>query len=502
MKFNRSKTTFLFALAFIQLTCSSFRTDSWHHEDEDHVTDNILQQFIPDQNAYRLLHQIPSGLRHLPYAIYPVSKGYNTFRFNYNKRFNLFPHMIITPTTQDEAIYTLQMLKKHHLPFSIRSGGHCIESASLSPGYIFDLRNFDSIIPNVERQEVYIGAGVRLGTVIETLGAINYAIPTGTCSSVGVGGLSLGGGLGVLGRVYGLTCDSIKSITFLTAEGKVSEVNKEHHPDLFWALRGAGNGSYGIVLGFTFKMHYIPQVSYMTLTWDWSSHTVHKVFHEWQEWIQSLPHNITTQIQLSYLNHKLSIVVTGLKVGHEDFTEWKKAFKHLHPKVKLAKQSYLESAFTWADRAPYPFFKSKSEILMKPLSYKPVQVAVDFFEKLKAQNSKYYAFFELEAMGGKIKKGHTAFYPRNAFAWWYHVIYWDLPKQKIPALHKLRKFHSAISPYVSKHSYANIFDYDLGDDYLKVYFGNHVDRLIDIKKKYDPENLFHWKQSIPLHRPH
>ena len=494
------KVFLILTLSIISFTCTSFTPHKWQHENHDTLTDNILRQFTPDQNAYRLFHSIPEGLRHLSYGIYPISKGYDTARFNYNKRFNVFPNMIITPRTKKEAAFTLRMLKKHHLPFSIRSGGHCIQATSLSSSYIFDLRHFNKILPNVERQEVYIGAGALLGTVIEKLGAIDYAIPTGTCSSVGTGGLSLGGGLGVLGRVYGLTCDSIKSITFLTASGRVIEVNKKNHPDLFWALRGAGNGSYGIVLGFTFKMHYVPHVSYLTLKWKWNQHTVHKVFQAWQAWIKTLPHTITTQLKLIYLNHKLSLQVTSLKVGKKDFTEWKKAFAHLHPKVQLNKERYIDSAKKWADRSPFPFLKSKSEMIMKPLSYKPVQVAVNFFEKLKKNKENYFAFFELEALGGKIAKGHTAYYPRKAEAWWYHAMYWDQPNQEQAALDKLRKLHSDLAPYVSKHSYANIVDYDIGDNYLETYYGNHVNRLIRIKNKYDPENLFHWRQSIPLKR--
>ena len=133
---------------------------------------------------------------------------------------------------------------------------------------------------------------------------------------------------------------------------------------------------------------------------------------------------------------------------------------------------------------------------MKPLSSSPIKKAIRFFEALKKQNEGYYAFFELEAMGGKIKKENSAFYPRKALAWWYQVIYWNEQSQEKTALHKLRTFRSDISPYVSKYAYANIVDYDI-ENYLEVYYGDHVKRLKQIKHKYDPENLFHWRQSIP-----
>jgi FAD/FMN-containing dehydrogenase len=494
------KAILLSTLALTAVASTSFKHHSWQHEDAGLHTTNILEQFYPDQNAFRLFDMIPSELRHLSYAIYPVSRGYDTARFNFNKRFNLFPHAIFAPRTKEEIAHVLKALKKHHLTFSIRSGGHSYEPASLSSSYIIDLRNFDALKMNWKRQEVYIGAGVRLGTVIETLGKHNFAIPTGTCSSVGVAGLSLGGGVGVLGRIVGLTCDSIKSITLLTAEGKVIEVNSKNHSDLFWALRGAGNGSYGIVLGLTFKMHYIPKVSYFNLSWKWDPKTVPHIIHAWQSWVETLPHNISTQLHLKYLNHQLSIEVTGLKVSTKSFSEWKTAFKHLHPKVTITRESYLQSAQQWADRAPFPFFKAKSEILMKPLTNEPIHEAVKFFEELKAKEENYYAFFEFEAFGGKIPKSHTAFFPRKAFGWWLQTMYWDKPAQEPLALHKLRKFHSDISPFVSKHAYANIIDYDLEDKYLEAYYGDHVHHLMHIKRKYDPENIFHWKQSIPLHK--
>ncbi len=114
-----------------------------------------------------------------------------------------------------------------------------------------------------------MGAGCLLGDVIETVGALDYAVPTGDCPVVGATGLSLGGGQGVLTRLYGMTCDAIKSITMMNADGKVIEVNEKSFPDLFWAMRGAGNGSYGVVLGLTLKMYPIAKTHYVELSWDW-----------------------------------------------------------------------------------------------------------------------------------------------------------------------------------------------------------------------------------------
>jgi len=490
------KLALLSFITILGLTCSSFKLHHWQHEEEETST-NVLEQFYPDQNAYRLHGQIPQELRHLSYGIYPISRGYDTARFNFNKRFNIFPHLILCPRNNEEIVHVLKVLKKHHLPFSVRSGGHCLEPGSLTTGYVIDLRNFNWIKPDVKKKEVYIGAGCRLGSVIKKLGKLDFAIPTGTCSSVGVTGLSLGGGIGVLARAFGLTTDSIKSITLLTAEGEIIEVNDKHYPDLFWALRGAGNGSFGIVLGFTFKMHYVPHASTLTLTWNWTPDTVTEVFAAWQTWIQTLPNTITTELDLTYMNHQLGITVSAVKVGKKPFTEWKSAFANLNPKVKITHGSYLDSAQVWADRAPYPFLKSKSEMIFEPLGSQPIQSAITFFEQLKLNNQSYYALFELQSLGGAVSKGNTAYFPRAAIAWWYHVMYWDKETMQPYALEQLQTFSNDIAPFVSPYSYANIVDYDLGNIYLNAYYGTNVNQLIQIKSKYDPNNLFHWKQSIP-----
>lgn len=465
--------------------------------------------FPPIQHTAQLLADIPPELRHLPYAIYPNDPEYNTDRLNFNKRFVYFPKAIIIPETYRQIQHVVAVLKKHHLSFSVRSGGHCFEPGSLSSDYIVDLRNFNSIIPDTAKQQVYIGAGCQLKTVIETLGDIDYAIPTGTCPTVGVAGLTMGGGIGLLGREYGLTCDSVVSITFLNADAEIIEVDASSHPDLFWALRGGGNGSYGIALGFTFKMHYVPVATFYELIWEWDPKLVIPIMTEWQEWVQTLPDNISSVLGLRHPNiitaepektPPVVIRIFGLKVGHEPFTEWAPAFHKLHPEVKIFHDSYLNTAQYWSTESPFPFNKNKSRILEKPVTKKVMKLVANFFEKIDETNPDWQVYFNFEVFGGKIPHFHTAFYPRKAFGWWEQAYYWQLQEENGEILALSNAFYKNIPPEVSRYCYANMVDYDLGKEYLTDYYGSHVDRLIKIKNIYDPTNLFHWKQSIPLKR--
>ena len=451
-----------------------------------------------NQNIFKILQTIPPELQNLPYAVYPNDVTYNTFRFNFNKRFNVFPKAIISPRTAEEAQYIFSLLKQYDLPFSIRSGGHCFEPGSLSSDYIFDLKNFDKIIPDIANEEVYIGAGCRLYQVIEKLGEINYVLPTGTCPTVCVTGLTLGGGIGLLTRTYGLTCDSVKSITLLNAAGEIITVDKDHYANLFWALKGGGNGSYGIVLGFTFNMHYLPTVSFFELSWQWNKKEALRIIKTWQRWVKNLPSSISTSLRLESKEGLIGIRIIGIKASAEPFTEWQPAFTSLDPTVTIHQDTYVNTTQYWVAQPTLPFNKIKSKILIDPLSNDVIQKIVNYLEFLKKEKPDVRIFLNFDAFGGKVPNFETSFPFRNAFGWWYQAIYWPLQTQTQEALSLINRIYEETSPLISKYSYSNATDYDLGARYLKAYYGPHVNRLIKIKKRHDPKNIFKWKQSIPI----
>lgn len=454
------------------------------------------------------LGAIPPELRHLKYAIYPDSPKYNTERFDFNKRFNVFPQAIFQPRTYDEVAFVLSALKKHNLPFSVRSGGHGHEGNSLSQFYIIDLRKFNKIKPDIDRQEVFVEAGCLLKDVIHTLGKIDYAIPTGTCPTVGATGLTLGGGIGYLCRPFGLTCGSVKSMIFMTADSKVITVSPDHHPDLYWALLGGGNGSYGIVLGFTYTMYHIPEATFYELIWEFDTHLLSPIMQTWQKWVATLPDNITSVLAIRHPKElaavpeeapETSIRISGLKIGSEPFVEWKSAFKELKPEVKLFQGTYLFTSKFWAKESQFPFNKVKSRIMMQPVGEKVIQEVQAYFERM--EGVPYTFYFEFERFGGQVAETKTSFFPKNAFGWWLQAYYWGDEELTDGILTASEDFYNRIPSEVSKYSYANIVDYDLGKYFLEAYYGSNADRLIEVKRKYDPKNLFQWRQSIPLAKP-
>jgi len=460
-----------------------------------------LEQIYPSQNMCVLMALIPPSLQGLSYGMYPTCDIYYTNRFSYNKRLNWFPLAIFTPSTVTEVQYVLGQLISNKLPFYVRSGGHSYEQV-IPFGTIIDLCNLNSIVPDTSTNTVYLGAGCRLGDVISALGALDYAIPTGTCPSVGLSGLALGGGIGLLVRQFGLTCDSILSMEVLNADNQLITVSADSYPDLFWALRGAGHNSFGIVLGYTFKMYYLPTVSLLQLRWNWNPEVFSTVYNAWQQWVTTLPATISSETVFKYnQDGTVRLSVNALKIGAEPFTEWEAVFQPLNPTTTgLYIGDYLGAADLFASNYTYPFSKTKSKMFFKPLPQDGVNALINWMAILQNVNCSYEAFWGIGAGNlGAIAATDTAYFPRKAFGWAFGFIYWPFSFQDTQALNLINEAYNALAPYTSPYSYANLTDYALGASYLKAYYGSNVARLVQIKNTYDPQNVFSWHQGIPLY---
>ena len=164
----------------------------------------------------------------------------------------------------------LLFVQDHPLQFAVRSGGHSYGGYSTSDGLVIDVTRQASVQLNSSADTATVGAGAHLVDIYGTLGAAGVALPGGSCPTVGIAGLTLGGGLGVVDRRFGLTCDNLLSATVVLASGDVVTCSATEDPDLFWALRGGGGGNFGVVTEFTFQVHPIGSLGLFTLVWPWS----------------------------------------------------------------------------------------------------------------------------------------------------------------------------------------------------------------------------------------
>ena len=171
---------------------------------------------------------------------------------------------IVRCATPHDVSETISFLGRHRLEHVTRSGGHCFGGRSSTRGVVIDVTPMRSI--SVTGDEVSVGAGTRLGDLYDALQDHDVTLPAGTCPPVGIAGLALGGGLGILGRTYGVTADRLVGAEIVLADGRTVDCDAHHDDELFWALRGAGTGNFGVVTSLRFRTVPAPAVTNLHAT--------------------------------------------------------------------------------------------------------------------------------------------------------------------------------------------------------------------------------------------
>ena len=228
--------------------------------------------------------------------VLPGSPPYEDRRQPFNARFRyVAPAAVVSSMTAQDVSETISFSMRHGLDVAIRSGGHSFAGHSTTRGMLIDLGPMRSV--SVSGDLVTADAGATLGEVYEALDEHALAIPGGTCPSVGVSGLTLGGGLGILGRTYGVTSDSLVSAEIVLADGRVVECDEHHEEELFWALRGAGAGNFGVVTSLVFRSVPAPEATNLHLSWPFSNAAA--VIDAWQTWAPDGPDELAASLKVT-----------------------------------------------------------------------------------------------------------------------------------------------------------------------------------------------------------
>src|SRR5262245_2337716 len=229
-------------------------------------------------------------------VILPDSPEYESARKPAIARFhNVYPKAVVRCQTPDDVAEAISFAQVTGLPISIRSGGHCFAGRSSGHGIVIDVTPMNTV--SVSGNAATIGAGARLGQVYDALNEHALTIPAGSCPSVGVAGLTLGGGLGILGRKYGLTSDQLLAIQVVLADGRVAECDDDYDQQLFWALRGAGSGNFGVVTSLVFRTRAASSATNFHLSWPFS-HAA-SLISAWQEWAPYAPDELHASLLLT-----------------------------------------------------------------------------------------------------------------------------------------------------------------------------------------------------------
>jgi FAD/FMN-containing dehydrogenase len=337
---------------------------------------------------------------------------------------------------------------------------------------------------------------------VSALAAKGRAIPTGTCPSVGVGGLALGGGYGFASRAWGLTSDNLVAARVVTADGKALAVDSSHHSDLFWALRGGGGGNFGIVTQLTFRTHAAAEAAWFIDSFAWADAA--KALDAFLAWAPSAPDALGSLCRLA-AGGTPTVQIFGQYLGSQ--AQLASLLATLHAKV--APSSSSSGTSSWIDLArrwggchtltleqcavPHPMaFAAGSDYIAK----RPAAAALAAFPATIEARGTASGALLVDAYGGAINRvapKATAFVHRDQLA--SVQIFAAGDGSARTWVNAARK---AIRPATSGFSYQNYIDPDLAT-WKHAYYGANLPRLQQVKRRYDPGNLFRFAQSIPLH---
>jgi FAD/FMN-containing dehydrogenase len=438
-------------------------------------------------------------------VLIPVTKATRQFDISFSKRMQITPRVRVVAGSAAAVSTTILWANNNGLNFAIRSGGHSYEGFSQSPDLVIDVRGMKAVKLSGDKKSVSIGSGSSLGSVYDALASSHLAIPAGSCFPVGVAGHSLGGGFGLLGRPFGLACDSILSMEVVDASGKILTASEQENPDMFWALRGGGNGNFGVVTNFNFRTSSVNMVAKFAITWTKPVAQAVKIVQAWQQWLENMPSSITGTLHLTKEKGGLiQVHMAGLSVQSE--SKLKVELKRLQTLAGAASvlststMTFHQAATIFNGSEPNPdsvLMKGKSDYVTDPMSEQGISTLLKGLLKAPGEIAVL-----CDTYGGAINKiaaDATAFVHRgNTRYSMQYFMQWDSPDASDANIAMMRTLYAAMRPFVSGGCYVNYCDLDLGEGYARAYWGDNLPRLMKIKAHVDPKNIFKHAQSVPL----
>jgi len=453
----------------------------------------------------------------------PGESGYTTAKELFDPRFDsLHPAGVAYCRNPHDVATSLAFVRKYGLPVAARCGGHSYAGWSSTSGLIVDVTRMAGV--SVSGGSATVGAGTRLIDFYNGLAAHGRAVPGGSCPTVGISGLTLGGGIGVVGRAYGLTCDNVTSMQIVTADGQIRTANAKTNSDLFWACRGGGGGNFGVVTSFTFTTHPAGDICLFFLSWPWSQAA--RVIAGWQSWAPHAPDQIWSNMHLAaapggsiptiavggtYLG-SVSDAAAQLEklyaaVGSDPSSPFLESTNWLHAMLveagcatKTVSECHLTTQGGQVSRASE---YAKSDFFTKPLSSHGIGTllaGVENFQKV-AGAAGASGGIALDALGGAINRvapGATAFVHRNALFDAQYTTTWPVGSASAAVARQhawQQSFWQSMRPYASGQAYQNYVDPALAN-WRQAYYGANYTRLTRVKAAYDPHRLFSFPQAV------
>jgi FAD/FMN-containing dehydrogenase len=439
-------------------------------------------------------------------VVRPGDSGYASASLGWDELFVHHPLVIVFARETQDVVNALTWARQNGVAPRVRSGRHHLEGwSNVDNGIVIDVSGLKSAHIDTASHIATVGAGLNQGEAVAALSAKNLAATTGTEASVGLVGATLGGGFGFLTRYLGMACDNLIGAEIVVPSGtdgaKAIKVDLERHPDLLWALRGAGNGNFGIVTSLTYKVAPLKEVAYLQATWKGLG-DLQRVFDTWQRTAPYATNRLGTQLEV----HKPEILLFGVLVAGTA-AEIRKLLAPIlsvgHPTVtmKVGGWGDIYAGFQTPTQKEPANWKFYSQFITAPYPRQAIDVVRAFMEKAPSDDSNY--FTQAFGTGAQTRepRGGSAYPHRNVLFYAEPGAGWgtrgkpDGAAITPKAQAWIAEFSQALRPYVNG-AYVNVPNIAM-TDWETAYWGSNVDRLRKIKSSYDPHNVFRYEQSIP-----
>jgi len=435
--------------------------------------------------------------------VLPVDADYNETRKVYNGMIDKHPGMFVMCVDVADVIEAVNFGRENNLLVAVRGGGHNGGGLGLcNEGLVIDLSGIKFVRVDTSNNTVRVGGGNLWGEVDHATHPFGLAVPAGIISTTGVGGLTLGGGVGHLSRKYGLTIDNLLEADMVLADGSIVTVNENQNKDLFWAIRGGG-GNFGIVTSFKFQAHPIKTVIGGPTLWpiekteeimEWYHNFIHEVPDDLNGFIATMI--IPGAPFPEHLHNKQFCGIVWCYTG--DSNKFEELFEPVRAKNPL---------FEHVGEMPYPSIQTLFDGLMPPgMQW---YWRADFFnelgEEVRAAHLKYGSniptplsqmhLYPLTGAASRVGNEDTPWAYRDAKYAGVIVGVDPNPENASKITDWCKSYWEALHPHSSGGAYSN-FMMDEGQDRIKASYKHNYSRLVEIKQKYDPNNLFKVNQNI------
>jgi FAD/FMN-containing dehydrogenase len=452
----------------------------------------------------QLVQELQDGFRGK--LIQPSDDVYNQTRAVFNGMIDRYPALIARCANAGDVIEAVNFARIQGLTLAVRGGGHNGGGlGTCDGGLVIDLSQMKGVRVDPMARRAWVEGGATWGDVDHATHAFGLATPSGIISTTGVGGLTLGGGMGHLTRKYGLTIDNLLSADMVLADGSFVHANEQENPDLFWAIRGGG-GNFGVITSFEFRLHPVDTVIVGITLWE-LEHT-RKVMQWYREFLPSQPEDVNGFF--AFL-----VVPPGppfpepIHMRNVCGVVWCLLGTQAQADEHFAKvRQVAPTLFEFVSPMPYPNLQSMFDPLyprghqwywkadfVKEIPDAAIDKHIEFGGNLPTMQSTMH-LYPIDGAASRVDPEATAWAYRDA-KWGSVIVGVDPDPDKKEALKTwARAYWEALHPYSAGGAYVNMMMDDEGQERVRASYRHNYERLAQIKRKYDPDNLFHTNQNI------